>query len=254
MKFYKNVESYLKGNTFSKGLFINIAEPENDILSRFEFLKEIVKGKKIIHLGCCDHLPMNEYKIANKTWLHAELDKTAYRCLGVDIDKIGLKIMKDKYGYGDLLHADISLVSEKTILIEKWDFLIMGEIIEHLNNPIEFLKNIKKNYKNVIDKIVITAPNAFRYMNYQYAKKNQEIINSDHRFWFTPYTLAKIATEADLKIENFYFAQELTKKLNLKELLRPLRFAKKYLTQRRLKKYPAFRDVIIMVLNFNMDA
>ncbi|MCS7175804.1 hypothetical protein [Pseudothermotoga sp.] len=33
------------------------------------------------------------------------------------------------------------------------------------------------------------------------------MINSDHKYWFTPYTLMKIAITAGYKIQNLYMVQ-----------------------------------------------
>jgi len=246
MKFDERIYSYLTGEEFSRGLFIPISTEENSVIGRFEFLKIIVKGKKIIHLGCCDHLPMNEYKIANKTWLHAELNNSAFRCLGVDIDEVGLKIMKDKYGYRDLLCADMAETASPEILKEKWDYIIMGEIIEHLDNPVDFLTRLRNNYKQVIGTAIITVPNAFRLINNEYVKQHQELINSDHKYWFTPYTLGKILIRSNILPNEFYFAQESISKINWKGLIKPISFIKRLLRYHTIKKYPAYRDILIM--------
>jgi hypothetical protein len=44
--------------------------------------------------------------------------------------------------------------------------------------------------------LVLTTPNAFRYQAALQSLRGQEIINSDHRYWFSPYTLAKVMWRA----------------------------------------------------------
>ena len=74
-----------------------------------------------------------------------------------------------------------------------WDFVLLGEIIEHVDNPVDFLKSIKDKFKPFSKKIIITAPNAYSYTHVlSYIENNVELINSDHRFWFTPYTILKL--------------------------------------------------------------
>ena len=48
-------------------------------------------------------------------------------------------------------------------------------------------------------------------------KNYLEIINSDHRFWFTPYTIAKVLVSAGYKPDKISYANLLS--LNVKELI-----------------------------------
>jgi hypothetical protein len=73
---------------------------------------------------------------------------------------------------------------------------VFGEVVEHIPNPVSFLSRFRENYGDVVDQIVITVPNAFRGGNIKGILKNVETINSDHRFFFTPYTIAKVAIDA----------------------------------------------------------
>lgn len=59
--------------------------------------------------------------------------------------------------------------------------------------------------------------------------KTIEVINTYHRFWFTPYTLFKIVSDAGYKISKLgYFEHS---RLSQRELL---------------KKYPAFRSTLVI--------
>jgi hypothetical protein len=53
---------------------------------------------------------------------------------------------------------------------------------------------------------VITVPNAWTQTTMHMANQSAEIINSDHRYWFTPYTLSKVIVQAGLELEDIYFA------------------------------------------------
>jgi hypothetical protein len=53
---------------------------------------------------------------------------------------------------------------------------------------------------------VITVPNAWTQTTMRMANRSAEIINSDHRYWFTPYTLSKVIVQAGLQLEDIYFA------------------------------------------------
>lgn len=47
----------------------------------------------------------------------------------------------------------------------------------------------------------MTVPNALSKINFELAQKNIECINTDHKYWFTPYTTIKVLNEAGYKLE-----------------------------------------------------
>ena len=184
-----NVDKYLSGESFDAGLIIKL---EGITKNKEEFLLDLVKDKKIIHVGCVDHLEIIELKIAENTWLHKKLVDVSSRCLGIDINKDGIDFMEKKLGYKDLECIDISNFKSEKILADKFDYAILAEILEHVNNPLDFLMKIRENYKDNIEKIIITVPNPFSYVNLMNTKNGYQSINSDHKTEFSYYTLAKI--------------------------------------------------------------
>ena len=90
----------------------------------------------------------------------------------------------------------------------------MGEIVEHLNDPVSFLKTLKEKFKDKVDRIVVTCPNAMFYKNIIDFAQKRERINTDHRYWFTPYTISKVMQCADIEVEEFSFATSNLKKRN----------------------------------------
>ncbi len=205
MQFSTETFEYLNGKKFIGSLPVTISQKSNRLQTRIGFLEEISTGKNIIHVGCVDHLPLIDKKIADNTWLHKRLSDKATRCLGVDIVFEGIDYIK-KLGYNDSLCIDLATdQASPVITAAKWDYMILGEILEHVDNPVFFLSSIQKRYKGCVDKLIITVPNALRWINMKNAFARKEIINSDHRFWFTPYTLAKLCHVSGLKAEEFMF-------------------------------------------------
>ncbi|PIS27246.1 MAG: hypothetical protein COT43_11480 [Candidatus Marinimicrobia bacterium CG08_land_8_20_14_0_20_45_22] len=236
MKFEDDLTPFLSDSEFSNALRVKISEKETTVLSRIEYLESLVRNKNIIHIGCVDHIPLIPWKIKNNIWLHKRLSDCTKRCLGIDLNEEGIQYLKTKLNYQDVIRLDITEeYPAKEIILQKWDYAIVGEILEHLNEPFSFLTSIKRNYSGIIDRIVITVPNAFRLPNFLFARKHIEYINSDHRFWFTPFTLAKLLSDAGMKVEEFQFCQDypLTRKSIVRKII--------------LKKYPAFRNVLVMV-------
>jgi hypothetical protein len=209
---------YLKGKKFSNSLEISY-DYFQPIPNRIKFLCELVKGKRVLHLGCLDHLPLIDDKIKRNQWLHKELTAASSACLGVDIDAETQAYVKLKHGFDNIILGDFTKTKLSEITGQTWDFAVLGELLEHIDNPVQYLSDIRTLYSNCLHKIIITVPNAWTQTTIRKANKSVEIINSDHRYWFTPYTLAKVITQAGMHLEEIYFANRvpLTKAELIKE-------------------------------------
>lgn len=234
-----NVHRYLTGTEFSEGAKFDLDSMRNPVLSRLETLVELGRGKSVLHVGCCDHIQYIKDKLDRGLWLHKLISDSSSECLGVDIDSKAINFVKNELGYknvvcGNLLTDSISEVSSKM-----WNFAILGEILEHVDDPIIFLRTLKEKYGNKIERLVITVPNAFSYRNIINLTKRTEIINTDHRYWFSPFTLAKVVTRSGWKPKEIFYADP------YRERVRPL----KYLGLRRVKKeWPSYYSDTLIVI------
>ncbi|WP_035588029.1 class I SAM-dependent methyltransferase [Hippea jasoniae] len=230
---FRDILGYLNGEKFHNGLLVDI--PYSDLIFRNNYLLNISKGKKILHIGFVDHLPLIDKKIATDNWLHNKLIKVSKKCIGVDINKEGVEYLQKKYKIKNIFALDIlndEFPSE--IVNEQFDYLLLPDVIEHIGNPVLFLSKLKKRFPNV-NRFIITTPNAFCLDNIKFALKSKECINTDHRFWFTPYTLSKILIDSGYELDNILFAEHasrLSRRRIIKNIL--------------IKKYPMLRDTIIM--------
>jgi len=56
MTFTNEDMQYLYGKKFSNGY--NLLLHDNKFISRLNCLLDITKGKRVLHIGCCDHIPL----------------------------------------------------------------------------------------------------------------------------------------------------------------------------------------------------
>ena len=231
-------KSYLSGSKFSNGGIISLDSQKSNILYRDDYLLKITENKNILHLGFLDHLPLIDEKIKKGNWLHKKLMDNSDICYGIDINKEGIEYIQNKYNYDNLYAMNIITdVIPEEILNTKFDYLLIPDVIEHIGNPVEFLHSIKERFEDNVDKVILTTPNGFRLNNFLNSFKNIEVINTDHRFWFTPFTLSKIVTDAGYVINNIgYFEHG---KLSRRQIFR------KFI----LSRYSAFRDTLIIEVN-----
>lgn len=240
IKFNSSVVPYLRGRSFSSGLSVELPDEGGYPIIRNQLLSDMVRNKTVLHVGFVDHLPLIDEKIRQGRWLHRELVDSAADCLGIDTNIEGVKYLKEKYdcNYSMVLDVVNDPIPQE-ISCKKWDFIVLADVLEHVDDPFLFLRQINEKYAGCAGGILITVPNALRIENAISALFSVERVNTDHRFWFTPYTLAKIATGAGYSIENLAFL--IHGKLPRLNLLK--RYAAKF--------FPMYRDTLYMELKFS---
>lgn len=236
MEISKGVRDALNGKG-DKGSIYAIFEvpPISEVEMRPNVIFRLCAEKSVIHLGCTDHLPLIDSKINAGVYLHKQLSYVASKCIGVDINAKAIAHIK-KHGIHNVIVADITEPGISAIEDSNWDWMVIPDVIEHIPNPAMFLKAIDENYGKYIDRILITTPNAYgNYLSGKAAFK-AEVINYDHCFWFTPYTLCKVVHAAGLEIEEIIMCSY----ENPVELIR----AKSY----ELMEYPLLLNTIALVV------
>lgn len=188
---------------------------------------ELLKGKSVIHLGCADHVEYIEQKVREDVWFHKLITDISSECIGIDIDQDAIDLIHKRYAgkkYAENIYmADITtdFLKEHNL---KAEYLLMGEILEHVDNPVQFLKEIVEKNKGYIKKIIITVPNMYSIHTRIFSWFNIERINTDHRYWFSPITIWKVATRAGLKVESIELVSaSIPKKVCLKNILKVIK-------------------------------
>jgi len=208
---------YLKGDSFQTSLNVDIEKTKYRIISREAAITEIIKDKSVIHIGCSDHIQIINEKIKNNKWLHKLISDNAKKCIGIDIDKESIEFIKNNLGYTNVFHGDILTDTFENIKENTWDYVVLGEMVEHLDDPVNFLKVFKSKYGGKVDKFIITVPNIYNLQQFRNMLNYREVINSDHRYWFTPYTISKILVSAGYNPESISYAN--LQSLNIQELI-----------------------------------
>ncbi|PAX59724.1 class I SAM-dependent methyltransferase [Brunnivagina elsteri] len=237
MKISSEILPYLEGEKFKDSLSFKITQKETPP-DRIEFVENIIRGKSVLHIGCLDHVPLIQYRIKQGRWLHQRITDTASDCLGIDINREGIEFVRSHMNISNVCYGDIESANKiEAISARFWDYAVFGEVIEHLDNPVIFLEKFISNYGSHIGGIIITVPNAFRATNIRLLFKGLEVINSDHRFWFTPYTLLKVINQAGLVTEELQMCKFDYSSQGIREKIRDF----------VLKRYPLLAEDIVLV-------
>jgi len=177
-------------------------KPVERLKLRPNVIFDIVYNQKVLHLGCTDHLSLIDDKVKSGTYFHQQLSRVSSECLGIDINRASIEHLYN-LGIKNIIERDITQPGISQITNEVWDYLLMAEVLEHIDNPVSFLKEIAIHYKDSIRNLIVTVPNAFGFIHMLQAMNNGvESINKDHRYWFTPYTLCKVAHQAGLVLDD----------------------------------------------------
>ncbi|MFN4253614.1 MAG: class I SAM-dependent methyltransferase [Saprospiraceae bacterium] len=232
LTFDKTDRTYLNGSAFSS-IYPFRLKGQSEARTRIDFLKSYLPGKRVVHFGCVDHIPLIEHRRKTGKWVHEVLAQVCERVVGIDIVQAGIDYMTQN-GFEAYNANAVTEEIPAAVKSQKWDYLVAGEVLEHIDDPVQFLKAIKAKYGPVTERIIITVPNAFSWSNFRASLRNEELINTDHRFWFTGYTLAKVATEAGIEVEGLEFCQDAM----------PSVFSLKYFL---VRNKPNFRDRLVLI-------
>jgi hypothetical protein len=229
-------------NKYKRGVYFQCGEKADHLDRRIDknsFLAELVKGKKVIHLGCCDHQAVIDKKRKEGTWLHDILCKEADSCAGIDIDNAAVNYLTQQLGIQNIFCCDATFEIPQELKYTNWDYILAGETLEHIDNPVKFLTDIRNIYNPYVKEIILTVPNAFSYINFRNATKNFEANNPDHRYWFTPHTLGKVCFQSGFIPKDFYLINHFHDSFSS--------FHLKFL----MRKFPMLRKNLVMVCSFS---
>lgn len=197
---YQGADSaFLAGREFSNGRTFRGTRVEES--NRIDLLVAQSRGRTVLHVGFADHSPLIDEKRRNRKWLHDRVSEVADRAVGVDIDSAVVEMLRSR-GVQDIYALDVTQeVSEPAIRDTAFDIVILGEVLEHVGNPVAFLQGLRVNYGQPGQRLLVTVPNALNLRSVMDIARTQECVNTDHRFWFTPYTLARVLTEAGYTVD-----------------------------------------------------
>jgi SAM-dependent methyltransferase len=170
------------------------------VRDRADFLCELAVGRRVLHVGCAA-APVTPELLTSPNFLHRRLVEAAQSCCGVDTDAGASQMLRDA-GFLDIITADateLSSVTDKT-----YDLIVLGEVLEHVNNPGLLLDEMAK----VLDpggRIVVTVPNAYNLLRFLQIFAGREVVHMDHVAYYSPKTLSAACARVGLALETVAF-------------------------------------------------
>lgn len=168
-------------------------------VDRIPFLRGAVAGRRVLDLGAMDETAW-QAKRGLGTWLHEELARSATAVLGVDASPA---VPAEGLVTGErsrIIGGDISRLG--ALLAETGfepEIVVAGELIEHLENPLAFLRGFGEIPVLQGKRLLLTTPNASALHNVLVGMLSRESTHRDHLCILSYKTLCTLCHRAGFR-------------------------------------------------------
>jgi SAM-dependent methyltransferase len=160
---------------------------------KIDFILGHCRGRRVLDLGCVQHTWEQSHR--NPNWLHHKIRDVSSSCVGVDYlthDVQQLNALGYDIVVGDVLRDDPP---------GTFEIVIVGDLIEHLENPLRVLEYAAAALEPG-GKVIVTTPNATYLGQFVtvLARRKPEI-NPEHVVIFDPFTFRNLIERSPLELE-----------------------------------------------------
>lgn len=152
-----------------------------------EVLMCLPSGKVVLDIGC-----------AQNPYIHREIVKKSKLAIGIDINQAGIKGLK-RQGF-----EAYAMDAETFRFSRKFEYIVAGELIEHLNNPGLFFDSILKHLKPK-GKVILTTPNVSSILLYVLVILFDKTQDPTHVYYFDKKNLESLIDRYHLKISRYLY-------------------------------------------------
>lgn len=169
--------------------------------NRQEYIVDFCKGKRVLDIGCTCW-PNTELRMKHETFLHERLLRVASLVHGIDIDQDGIKYMREVRGYTGVFCIDATdLQGSHPELLDAYDVIVLGDIVEHVTNPQDVLAAAASRLKKG-GQLIVTLPNAFHLYSFMkaLAGRANEPTHPDHVAYYSPMNIEELFRRCGLQL------------------------------------------------------
>lgn len=167
------------------------------IADRNAFLADRARNKRVLDVGCVDHLDGDSQTAP----LHRALAHTASSLVGVDYSLPGIAALTTE-GY-TVHHFDVTNAGLEDSVGNDYEIVIAGEIVEHLLDLGNFFANLRSVVK-ADGSIYLSTPNPHYLYFASQAVRARYVDNVDHVIYLWPSGIAEIADRTGLQLMAYY--------------------------------------------------
>lgn len=164
-----------------------------------EFLREFVTNRCVLDIGVVEH---DAGHMASPSWKHAKVSGWSRTCLGIDILPEEIEALKS-HGF----NVRVSDATSQHYLGSRFDRIVIGDVIEHVNDPVKLLEYARRHLR-LNGEILVTTPNPFWVLFWAESMRGGTYIaNADHVRWVSPTMALELARRAQLKLSAYWLYQ-----------------------------------------------
>ncbi len=161
-------------------------------VDRLSWIANACRGKTVLDVGCFDETALQ--KRNTKYWLHGRIAALARKVIGIDSSELippeGLNTgPSSSIHRGNGVHVASSLIGD-----ERVDVVVAGEFIEHIENPLEFLRDVRQRLPGTL--LILSTPNGVSFSNTLMGAIRREAQHPDHLHSFTYKVLNTLCLRA----------------------------------------------------------
>jgi len=170
-------------------------------VDRLAFIAARCRDKRVLDIGCLDETALA--KKDTDQWLHGRIGTVAKQVIGVDSSD---RLPADGLVTGPNARIVKGDGTKPNVNAKDVDIIVAGEFIEHLDNPLAFLKTVKPRFPGRT--MLISTPNGVSFANALLATIGREAQHEDHLLTSTYKTLNTLCIRSgvgDWKIVPYRF-------------------------------------------------
>ncbi len=163
------------------------------------FLADFVRARTVLDVGVVQH---ELFQTEKPGWKHGQIKKLADRLVGVDILRPQAEELVRR-GF------DVRVVdaTSDTDLGDRFDRVVTGEVIEHVDNPVALLRFVARHLAEG-GLALVSTPNPFFIDHLRQGYRDGLFIpNAEHVSWVTPTMALELGHRAGLQLHEYWHVQ-----------------------------------------------
>ncbi len=179
------------------------------LVNKQDWILNFAEGKRVLDVGCAGALAYNTSFLPRT--LHYKLSSKASSLVGIDLNKDAITFLREQFPANSYLACNAEELYTCD-LGEKFEVVVLGDIIEHVPQPASLLQGVRKQLQH--DGVcLITTANAFAITAMLKYILGHEPTHPDHVAYYSRKTLARLLSHCQFDPFDwaFYKIEELGK-------------------------------------------
>lgn len=167
--------------------------PRRDLMSLMDFSKA---GLRVLEIGCACGVTLREIGARS----------SSARLYGVELNEKAAEIAAP---YATILSMDVERLDSSQVA-ERFDYIVMGDVIEHLQNPWKAIENMRELLAPG-GEVIASIPNVghisnlYEVLSGNWTYKSMGLLDRTHLRFFTKKEIIKLFQEAQFDIQDMRY-------------------------------------------------